>query len=114
LTLRCAPRPRNAVAGSGLALLLGVLVFVGSLPALAQIRLQAVSAAVEAGVEVVRIELSEPLAAAPASFATQSPRAWPSTCPGRRVRWAAPLRISARARRAPCAWWSPATAPESC
>jgi len=70
------------LAKRGLATLLGALAFVASLPALAQIRLQAVSAAVEAGVEVVRIELSEPLAAAPAAFATQSPARLSIDLPG--------------------------------
>ena len=44
-----------------------------ALPALAQNAIQSINSSQQAGAEVVRIELSEPLAAVPAGFAVQAP-----------------------------------------
>jgi type IV pilus assembly protein PilQ len=51
----------------------GVSVFFISLAAAAQGAINAVSASVQAGVETLKIDFAEPIAALPAGFATQSP-----------------------------------------
>jgi type IV pilus assembly protein PilQ len=55
--------------------LLGVMLVVGSMPLLAKAEnsIQAVSGSVQGGSEVIRIELSEPLASVPTGFSIQSP-----------------------------------------
>src|SRR5213593_4065295 len=47
--------------------------FGASLPALAQNAIQSINSTQQAGVEVIRIELSEPLAALPNGFTVQTP-----------------------------------------
>ena len=55
--------------------LLGVMVVVGSMPLLARAEnaIQAVSGSIQGGSEVIRIELSEPLASIPTGFSIQAP-----------------------------------------
>ena len=55
------------------ALALAPLLALGPALAWAQISLQSVSSSVQGGVEVVRIEFSQPLASPPAGFAVQTP-----------------------------------------
>ena len=54
-------------------LALAPLLALGPALAWAQISLQSVSSSVQGGVEVVRIEFSQPLASPPAGFAVQTP-----------------------------------------
>ena len=55
--------------------LLGLVALAGAIPLLAHAEnsIQAVSGSVQGGLEVIRIELAEPLAAVPAGFSIQSP-----------------------------------------
>lgn len=55
--------------------LLGVMVVIGSMPLLARAEnaIQAVSGSIQGGSEVIRIELSEPLASIPTGFSIQAP-----------------------------------------
>ena len=57
--------------GSGV--LLAASLFLTAFAAHAQISIEAISGSIQSGVEVVRIDLSEPLAAVPAGFSIQSP-----------------------------------------
>ncbi|MDP1999399.1 MAG: type IV pilus secretin PilQ [Rhodoferax sp.] len=57
----------------GSRVLLAASLFLTALAAQAQIGIEAVSGSIQSGVEVVRIDLSEPLAAVPAGFSIQSP-----------------------------------------
>lgn len=57
----------------GSRILLAASLFLTALAAQAQIGIEAVSGSIQSGVEVVRIDLSEPLAAVPAGFSIQSP-----------------------------------------
>jgi type IV pilus assembly protein PilQ len=57
----------------GSRVLLAASLFLTALAAQAQIGIEAVSGSIQSGVEVVRIDLSGPLAAVPAGFSIQSP-----------------------------------------
>lgn len=57
----------------GSSVLMAASLFLTALAAQAQIRVEAVSGSVQSGVEVVRIDLSEPLVALPAGFSIQYP-----------------------------------------
>src|SRR4051812_38861624 len=61
---------RSWTAGAALVLALGLA---WPLSSLAEPRIQSVTGVQQGGTDVVRIELSEPLAAAPAGFAVQTP-----------------------------------------
>lgn len=56
-----------------LALGVSLVACMSALPALAQNAIQSINSSMQAGSEVIRIELSEPLAAVPAGFAVQTP-----------------------------------------
>ncbi len=57
----------------GQRIALGLTLLLASSLSLAQIQIEAVSGSVQSGVEVVKIDLNQPLNAAPAGFAIQSP-----------------------------------------
>ena len=60
--------------GNWRARIVALAMFFGaSVPALAQNAIQSINSTQEAGVEVVRIELSEPLAVLPNGFTVQTP-----------------------------------------
>ena len=61
------------VAGLSRMLLLPLAWLLAALPLQAQTSIEAVSGSLQGGTEVIRIDLSNPLAAAPAGFAVQSP-----------------------------------------
>jgi hypothetical protein len=68
----------------------------------AQNAIQSITSSQQAGTEVVRIELSEPLAAVPAASRCRRRRASRSTCPAWATPWAATW---SRSTRATCARW---------
>ena len=76
---------------------------------------ESVTSSIQGGVEVVRIDFSQPLAAVPAGFAIQAPARIALDIPGAtQCDWAAPRSRSTRAISARSTWCRPANAPAWC
>ncbi len=75
--------------------------------------IEAITGALHPGSEVVRIALSRPLQAVPASFAVQSPARIALDLPARSMPWVGRRSTSSRAMCGPFRWCSLANAPAS-
>ena len=67
-----------------------VLMGVASISARAQNSIQSINSSSQAGSEVVRIELAEPLSAVPAGFTIRTPPRIAIDLPGSAMRWESP------------------------